>query len=307
MPVSGRLSLGAAVLLAGTGCQEFMIKVTVDSTAPVLKRASASMDAESDVRLAREALPATIKTVDGFLAASPENADLLELTAMAYAQYAFAFLEDDLEALPAEATDQRAELARRCTDLYDRAYDLGLRHVALEEPALAKAARGGALGDFLKALQQADRDAAPGLYWAGMALASAINLHRDEIDRVADLPKAQALLERAQALDPAYYLRGPALALAVIFASQGKAVGGDPDRAKKLFDEVIAATGGKFLMAKVMYARFYATVVLDRDLYEKILKDVLATPASIWPEQRLANELAHRRARRYLAQTGEIF
>jgi hypothetical protein len=34
---------------------------------------------------------------------------------------------------------------------------------------------------------------------------------------------------------------------------------------------------------------------------------VLETPPSIWPEQRLANEIAHRRARRYLKQEKELF
>ena len=55
-------------------------------------------------------------------------------------------------------------------------------------------------------------------------------------------------------------------------------------------------------MARVMYARYYATITLNRELFEQTLKDVLATPASVWPEERLANELAHRRAARYLKQ-----
>jgi hypothetical protein len=34
---------------------------------------------------------------------------------------------------------------------------------------------------------------------------------------------------------------------------------------------------------------------------------VLATPGDVWPEQRLANELAHRRAARYLAAADDLF
>jgi len=34
---------------------------------------------------------------------------------------------------------------------------------------------------------------------------------------------------------------------------------------------------------------------------------VLETPPSVWPEQRLANEIAHRRARRYLSHEKELF
>jgi len=140
-----------------------------------------------------------------------------------------------------------------------------------------------------------------------VGLASAINLHRDDIARVAELPRAVALLERAYELDRSYYNYNSALSLAVIYASQAKSVGGDPDRARALFEEVIKQTHGRYLMAQVLYARYYATVTLDRPLFEKTLKQVLATPGSVWPEQRLANELALRRAGRYLALADELF
>jgi hypothetical protein len=296
----------AALCLLLAGCGDFMVNMTVDSTAPVLKRASASFDAESDVALAREALPGNLKTIDGFLAARPENADLLELTALGYVQYAFGFLEDDLEMLKSD-DPRRPALVARCTDLYDRAYDIGLRQVALDRAEVRVIAREGRLDALAPALSRVGKDAVPGLNWAGLALASSINLHRDDIGRVAELPRAMALLERAYQLDRGYYNYNAALSLAVIYSSQAKAVGGDPDRARALFEEVIRQTGGRYLMAQVLYARYYATVTLDRPLYEKTLKQVLATPGSIWPEQRLANELARRRAARYLSLADDLF
>ena len=41
--------------------------------------------------------------------------------------------------------------------------------------------------------------------------------------------------------------------------------------------------------------------------FRKTLVEVLQTDPAIWPEQRLANEIAHRRARRYLKQEKEWF
>jgi predicted anti-sigma-YlaC factor YlaD len=84
-------------------------------------------------------------------------------------------------------------------------------------------------------------------------------------------------------------------------------MGGDPDLAKKMFDEAIALNNGKYLMPKVMLARFYAVVTQDRALFEKTLKEVLATPANVFPEQRLANLLAQKRAKRYLAHADDYF
>ncbi len=45
----------------------------------------------------------------------------------------------------------------------------------------------------------------------------------------------------------------------------------------------------------------------DRALYERLLKDVLAADADALPEQRLANELAKRRAALLLTRVGEYF
>ena len=69
----------------------------------------------------------------------------------------------------------------------------------------------------------------------------------------------------------------------------------------------IAATQGKFLMAKVLYALNYGTITNNREFFHNTLVEVLNTTPSIWPEQRLANELAHIRARRYLAHEKEWF
>lgn len=295
-----------ALLVGDGGCSDALNKFTTDSTAPVLKIAAGSMDAEPDLTLAREAAPGNIKTVDGFLMASPENPDLLELVAQSYTQYAFGFLEDDLEAMPPDDSPARQLLVGRCTGLYDRANAIALRLVALSDKGFAASMKGDN-ATVERALAKRKRRDAPGLYWAGLSLASAINLHRDDMDRVAELPRAIALLERSHQLDPSYFHHGAALALGVVYASQGKAVGGDPEKAKRYFDEAITASDGKYLMAKVLMARFYATQLQDRTLFEATLKSVLATPSSVWPEQRLANELARRRAARYLTQVEDLF
>ena len=282
-----------------------MIRFTVNSTAPALKKGSVALDSEPDPQLARDALPSTLKTTDVFLAAHPKQPLLLELVAQGKAQYAFGFLEDDIEQLK-DGDPKRAVLVERATLLYESAFDAAMRRIALEEsdfPASFKAD----MATFEKELKGLDGDSGPGLYWAGLSLVSIINLHRDDVDRVAELPRAVALLERAHQVAPAYFNHGAALALGVVYSSQAKAMGGKPELAKQMFDEVTRATGGKYLMAKVLFARFYAVIQMDRDLFEKTLKEVLATPANVWPEQRLANELARRRAARYLKMAEDLF
>jgi TRAP transporter T-component len=289
--------------LAGCNLNAF----TVNSTAPVLKAGSVALDRESDPQHARAAAAPSLLTVETFLVSSPDNKYLLEILAQGYAQYPFAFLEDDLEVLGEDGDEaQRQELITRATGFYDRAFLHALHLASLHDEGITKAVSGDTSGLEKELVKFTVAEDAPGLYWMAMGLASAINLNKDNMDRVADLPKAIALLERVHTIAPAYFNHGAAMALGVVYASQGKAMGGDPDKARKMFDEVISATGGRYLMAKTLFARKYATVMQDRALFEKTLKEVLDTPASVWPDQRLANELARRRAARYLSQIDDL-
>ncbi len=299
-------ALAACALVAGAGCN--LNEFTVSTTAPVLKEASKSFNAESDVTLAREAAPAQLKTVDGFLMASPKNRILLEIVSQGYIEYAFGFLEDDLESLPDDAAHaaEREMLTARATGLYDRALAFALRLIATDDRDFA-AAFAKDVGTVEAEAAKLDHDSHMGLLFAGMALGSAINLNRNDVARVVDLPKAIALIKRSYQLDPKAHNATAAMVLGTVYAAQGKAMGGDPDLAKKYFDEAIAATGGRYLLARVMMARTLAVVLQDRALFESTLKEVLATPANVYPEYRLANELAKRRAKRYLAHVEDYF
>jgi hypothetical protein len=291
------------LVLALSGCS--MNRMTANMTAGMLKDASHSLDREADVELARAAAPALLKTIDGLVLVSPENRTLLELTAQGYCSYAFGFLEDELETVP--DSDPRWEALRtRTSALYERCLGYGLSLLHLSSDAFPKALD-GELATLEARLAGADRDWVPGLFWVGLALASRINLNRDDMTLVADLPKAERVLARALALDPSYYNAGADLALGTIYASRGRAMGGRPDEGRRHLEAAITRTGGKFLLPKVMLARYYAVSVQDRVLYESALKEVLATPADVLPEQRLANEIARRKAARYLKQVDDLF
>jgi tetratricopeptide (TPR) repeat protein len=303
-----RLGLGLGLALASSALSSGCVSMTVGMTAPVVKIASADFNREADLELAREASPGQIKTAEGFLAADPENRILLEVVTRGYLEYTFGFLEDDIDAMPDDpkhAAD-RERLTRRATELYDRALAFALRLVALEDKNFKDAFMKDVAATEAEA-KKLDKDAVPGLFYTGMALASGINLNRNDVARVVDLPKAVALIKRAYQLDPTFSNGQPALTMGVITGSQGKAMGGDPDASKKYFEEAIAASGGKYLMSKVMMARVYAVTAQDRPLFEKLLKEVIDAPANIYPEYRLANELAKKKAKRYLARIEDYF
>src|SRR5687767_7986523 len=90
-------TLLAAAWVAIPACN--LVKLTADSTADVLEVAMPAINQESDPQLAREAAPGQLKTVEGFHLASPDNPKLIKILAQGYCEYAFGFLENDVEVL----------------------------------------------------------------------------------------------------------------------------------------------------------------------------------------------------------------
>lgn len=285
-------------------------KLTVNTTSKVLERAQPAIKQEADYELAAQAIPGTLKTVEGFWYVDKDNRRLTAILAEGYCQYATGFLEDAWELAGLERRLEDADaLAARATKLFVRCMNYGLHLLGADwqERIFADL-------DTLKALltkaESRDRE---GLLWTSIGLASSINLNKDNIALVAQLSTARMMLEKVIELDDKHGSRDmakralPHLAMGLIYTAQAPALGGDPKRADGHFRRAMELTDNKFLLAQVYYARRYAVTMQDRELFRKTLIQVLSTPPSVWPEQRLANEIAHRRAQRYLKYEKEWF
>jgi hypothetical protein len=108
-------------------------------------------------------------------------------------------------------------------------------------------------------------------------------------------------------LDETFYNGGAHLALGLMAVALPPALGGQPAEGKAHFERALAITKGKFLMIQVMYASRYGVATGDEKFFHDELVEVLNTSPAIWPEERLANELAYARAKRYLAHEKELF
>ena len=151
------------------------------------------------------------------------------------------------------------------------------------------------------------------MMWAAIGLASAINQNKDNIEMVAQFETAQKMLLRVVEMDAKHTPSDRALAalphvaLGMVYSARGKELGGDAEKAAAHFKKALELTSDRFLLARVQYARRVGVMTQDRKLFHDELLKVLQTDPAIWPEQRLANEIAHRRARRYLSLEKELF
>jgi hypothetical protein len=120
------------------------------------------------------------------------------------------------------------------------------------------------------------------------------------------LPKLQAMLTRLTTLDPQYDSGGAYLYLGVINSIRPASLGGKPDEGKANFVKPLDLSHGKNLMVRVLYAQFYARLVFDRALHDKLLNEVL-TADPVAPRLTLINTLAKVKAKALLESGKEYF
>lgn len=299
--------LVAGLMLAQVGC---LSRFAANSTIRIMRQAAPAVNSFADPYIAESAIPYSIAQSEGLLLVVPNNIDLRVNLMRTYGSYGFAFLEERMEQAEAEDNEERANHYRsRAVLAFQRARELGFQTMSLEEQADggAQAAVRRGIDAWKAYLQRFDDDEQTGmLFWTGYAWARYINLTKDNPDSLADLPFAIALFERAYQLDDTFNNYAPHVAMAGYYARAAPSLGGQPEDSRREFEAAINATQRHFLTYLVMQARMYAVMVQDRALFRRLLEEVI-NAEDVMPEQRLANQVAKRRAARYLSQIDDLF
>ena len=115
-------------------------------------------------------------------------------------------------------------------------------------------------------------------------------------------------MKRVLETDETFYYGGAHLFMGIWFSSKPKGFGGDLGRARDHFLKAFKNTEkGKFLMAYVYYADYYARKAMDRGLFTSTLRKVSETPLDISPDLTLLNAVAKKKAEALLARVEEYF
>lgn len=243
---------------------------------------------QDDPDTVRHGAPAYLLMIDGLILNNPRDAALLTSGARLYGAYAAVFVDDTERGR--RLTEKAREYGRRgmCEEVKDFC-DAGMSYEKLEQ-----------------SLIKVRKSKLPALYAYATAWAAWIRARSSEPMALADLPKVTAMLQRVIALDDAYEHGEPHLYLGILFSQLPPALGGKPEQGKVHFEKAVAYSEGHNLTAKVEYARNYARLVFDRELYDRLLQDVLdADPVA--PGYTLGNTLAQQQARPLLDESAAYF
>lgn len=129
----------------------------------------------------------------------------------------------------------------------------------------------------------------------------------DDPAAVAELPFAEAILERVLALDPNYMMGMPHAMAGTLKGSKPVMMGGNPEEARKHFEEAFRLSGRRMLIFQTLYARYYCRATLDESCFTDVVREVLEAPPDLEPDYRLLNEVAKRKARVLLEMKDEWF
>lgn len=274
------------------GCGNMRAKMTVNSMRPIMDKMNIAVNKNSDVALVKDAMPASLVQMDGFIEAVPDNEDLLLRASEANGGYAFLFLMD---------TDKPR--ARR---LFQKAKEYALRVLlknddfqeAFDQPEEA----------FAMSLKTFDKEDVRALFLAANSWLSWIGLsHAENPKALTDLPKVEAIMSRIIELDDTFNFGAIHAMMGSYLASRPVMLGGNPKEADWHFRQAFEISDSKYLMWKYLYAKFYTVQIQDQDLFVRTLQEVISSPENLLPEKNFVNEAARVKSKALLAEVDELF
>jgi predicted anti-sigma-YlaC factor YlaD len=296
-----RFVLFLSCLLCLQGCS--IKQVAISKLGDTLAAGGGVYASDDDIELVGDALPFTLKTVEGLLAEVPEHKGLLLTAASGFTQYSYVYV--DLESLGLETSNpgRSAEQKLRAKKLYLRGRNYALRAVELTREDFIAGLRqdpGATLSVFSK-------ENIPELYWLSLSWAAAIASDKSDMDMVADLNLIDPIMRRCLELDEAY--DQGALHEFMISYQGGRSPmqGGGASLAREHFARAVELSGNIRVGSMVSLAESVSVGEQNRSEFERLLAQALDFDVDSHVQTRLANLVAQKRARLLLSRSDSLF
>ena len=274
-----------AVLILLCGCASIMRSATSD----MMTHLSNAILDNDDLELVKDGAPAYLLMIDSLIAKDPENATMLYTAANLYCSYASLFVKDP---------ERSKKMAGKALSYAEKSLCLSadktchLKSMPFE--------------NFEKTISLLGKNQLPALYALGNAWASWIMANTDDLNAIADIAHIELIMKQVTQLDETYQDGAAYLYLGTLSSFLPPALGGKPEEGKKMFEQALSISKGKNLMVYVLYAKFYARMVYDRDLHDQLLEQVLNADPSI-PGYTLINTWAKQQAKELKNSANDYF
>ena len=290
---------GCFLLMQGCAVKQLAISKLGDT----LAQSGSVYASDNDIELIGEALPFSLKTIEGLLAEVPEHEGLLLTAASGFTQYSYVYVE--YEALEIEQTQpQKAqELRQRAKNLYLRGRSYALRAIELKQENFMAGLR----QDPDTTLAVFSKQDIPALYWFSLSWVAAMAADTSDMDMVADLNLVEPIILRCLELDESF--DQGALHTFMISYQGGRSPiqGGGAPKARLHFARAEELAGDTNVSPLVSLAESVSISEQNRLEFETLLNQALDFKVDTHLPTRLANLVAQRRARLLLSRTDSFF
>jgi predicted anti-sigma-YlaC factor YlaD len=257
---------------------------------------------DDDPDLIKDATPFSLKMMESLLDSSPKHKGLLKASCKGFTQYAYAYLQSEGQYCEDQDFEKSQLLKARAKRMYLRSLGYGLRGLDLRVSGFA---------DLLKtqpekALERLKKEDVELLYWTGLTWMAAINLGKDDMALVAELPMAEKCLARAYALDPEWG-EGSLHEFYVTYDSRSSLMGGSMDRVKEHYQTALTLSKGKRASTYLAYAEAVCVGAQDRKGFDEMIDKALAIDPDADKSSRLLTLVYQKRARWLQTQAPKLF
>jgi len=250
------------------------------------------INSENDPELIWDSMPVALKTMEVMLSQDPCNNKLKIILATGYVSYAQGNLAQLAQITKNTNYTQSKHLSHRAQNLSLRGRDYALSALESKYPDFSRNVR----IDKELTLAQTTVEDVPALYWAAAGWTGGISSNINNMENIAELPVAVAIMQRAMELDR-YYKDGAILEFFIAYgARKPNATKENMADSKKYLEEVVAYTHGNRAYPYVVYAESVAVKRQDIKLFDEMLNKALAVNPNEVMKWRLVNTIAQERA-----------
>ncbi len=242
-------------------------KWAVRRSSPVFDKAADQLTKEDSWAFFQHSAPANLKFIEMVYLTDPDNLNLLPAVIKAYAGYAFAVPES--MALHHELKgDNETYPKEQAIRFYTRALDYGT--FFLEKRGLSK-------NDLLnleeekltkKLKDEIDEDDLVALLYFAQSWGSLINLQKDNVALVSQVPRVKILFDHVCGMNPKIEHNICEIFFAQYEASRPRMLGGNPEKARELYLKAIADHPQHLLM-RLSYIQYSLIPAMDEEAYNK--------------------------------------
>jgi tetratricopeptide (TPR) repeat protein len=272
-------------LITASGC----MKIAVRMSPVLLNNISSSIFEEYDYEIAKQAIPANLKILEGLLKSDPQNPDILRLLSIGYCGYSLLFIEG--------VEDDRA------SSLYLKGATYGFKAAGFS--GVPENMNKQELIERLSCMEEKLNNESIMWATASWSLWIKLNIHKPEA--LAQLGDAQLCIDKLVEKYPDTFFGLPFLLKALSHSVKPAMLGGDFEKAKEYYDNALRSGKRMLFLSQYYYARYYCVGIQNREMYISLLNEIISGNIEYPEELSLINSVFREKAKILLNNIDDYF